>query len=216
MGRLGSTQELAEVTGRSLVGSRARTEVIRVTHVVPSLHAVTSVGGSGGTWLSECCWLLESHSCSVAHGGASIYPSLCGSLCPSVSTRNAACTGAMRHLPREMDCSLRAHGSASGQRSLPRGAVAWSKGPRFFHMLTPLSLQPPARTRPAASRGSAWRPSGTTPAPATLVSTDQNVNTVRPHFIHVTVMGLCFLYHLPLCPTQAPRDTDSGLKTLYP
>lgn len=40
-------------------------------------------------------------------------------------------------------------------------------------------LQPPARTCPAASKGSASRPSGTIPAPATLDSTGQSVNMVR-------------------------------------
>lgn len=42
-----------------------------------------------------------------------------------------------------------------------------------------ISMQPPARTRPAANKESASRPSGTTPAPVTLDSMGQNVNTVR-------------------------------------
>lgn len=42
-----------------------------------------------------------------------------------------------------------------------------------------ISVQLPARTHPATSKGSALRPSGTTPAPATPGSMGQSVNTVR-------------------------------------
>lgn len=42
-----------------------------------------------------------------------------------------------------------------------------------------VSMQLRARTRPVANKESAWRPSATTPAPATPGSTGQSVNPVR-------------------------------------
>lgn len=45
-----------------------------------------------------------------------------------------------------------------------------------------VSMQPPARTCPVASKENALRPSGTTPAPVSPDSMDQNVNMVRPLF----------------------------------
>ena len=45
-----------------------------------------------------------------------------------------------------------------------------------------VSMQPPARTCPAASKESALRPLGTTPAPVTLDSMDRSVNMVSPLF----------------------------------